>query len=169
MWLTDYYWFSDGLSVCCQLGNPEGENKLFFPRDHILLLLPSFCPSSVFLFFSQSPFLYVKFLFVLLVWHLKPNLICLKSVLFISSDYISLAINVFFRHMLQYILYPSHCGNSLTFFSRVFLQPEAISTFTSEPALVSFAEVFCKTSEGMKHVSFTSRNRYGLFEGRLSL
>uniref|UniRef100_A0A3Q0RVK0 Anaphase-promoting complex subunit 1 n=1 Tax=Amphilophus citrinellus TaxID=61819 RepID=A0A3Q0RVK0_AMPCI len=30
-------------------------------------------------------------------------------------------------------------------------KPEAISTFTSEPALVSFAEVFCKTSEGMKH------------------
>uniref|UniRef100_I3IXS1 Anaphase-promoting complex subunit 1 n=1 Tax=Oreochromis niloticus TaxID=8128 RepID=I3IXS1_ORENI len=30
-------------------------------------------------------------------------------------------------------------------------KPEAISTFTSEPALVSFAELFCKTSEGMKH------------------
>uniref|UniRef100_A0A4W6EXS5 Anaphase-promoting complex subunit 1 n=1 Tax=Lates calcarifer TaxID=8187 RepID=A0A4W6EXS5_LATCA len=30
-------------------------------------------------------------------------------------------------------------------------KPEAISTFTSEPALVSFAEFFCKTSEGMKH------------------
>ncbi|XP_041803521.1 anaphase-promoting complex subunit 1 isoform X1 [Chelmon rostratus] len=30
-------------------------------------------------------------------------------------------------------------------------KPEAISTFTSEPALVSFAEFFCKTSEEMKH------------------
>ncbi|XP_062286497.1 anaphase-promoting complex subunit 1 [Scomber scombrus] len=30
-------------------------------------------------------------------------------------------------------------------------KPEAISTFTSDPALVSFAEFFCKTSEGMKH------------------
>ncbi|XP_070834048.1 anaphase-promoting complex subunit 1 isoform X1 [Chaetodon trifascialis] len=30
-------------------------------------------------------------------------------------------------------------------------KPEAISTFTSEPALVSFAEFFCKPSEGMKH------------------
>ncbi|XP_076016530.1 anaphase-promoting complex subunit 1 isoform X2 [Genypterus blacodes] len=30
-------------------------------------------------------------------------------------------------------------------------KPDAISTFTSEPALVSFAELFCKTSEGMKH------------------
>ncbi|XP_061600875.1 anaphase-promoting complex subunit 1 isoform X1 [Cololabis saira] len=30
-------------------------------------------------------------------------------------------------------------------------KPEAISTFTSEPALISFAEFFCKTSEGMKH------------------
>ncbi|XP_061646236.1 anaphase-promoting complex subunit 1 [Phyllopteryx taeniolatus] len=28
---------------------------------------------------------------------------------------------------------------------------EAISTFTSEPALLSFAEFFCKTSDGMKH------------------
>uniref|UniRef100_A0A668AJ74 Anaphase-promoting complex subunit 1 n=2 Tax=Myripristis murdjan TaxID=586833 RepID=A0A668AJ74_9TELE len=31
-------------------------------------------------------------------------------------------------------------------------KPEAISTFTSEPALVSFAEFFCKASDGMKHV-----------------
>uniref|UniRef100_A0A8C8DW23 Anaphase-promoting complex subunit 1 n=1 Tax=Oryzias sinensis TaxID=183150 RepID=A0A8C8DW23_9TELE len=30
-------------------------------------------------------------------------------------------------------------------------KPEAISTFTSEPVLISFAEFFCKTSEGMKH------------------
>ncbi|KAM4592171.1 anaphase-promoting complex subunit 1 isoform 1-T1 [Odontesthes bonariensis] len=30
-------------------------------------------------------------------------------------------------------------------------KPEAISTFTSEPALISFAEFFCKASEGMKH------------------
>ncbi|XP_034407430.1 anaphase-promoting complex subunit 1 isoform X2 [Cyclopterus lumpus] len=30
-------------------------------------------------------------------------------------------------------------------------KPEAISTFTSEPALVSFAEFFCKTSEGVQH------------------
>lgn len=30
-------------------------------------------------------------------------------------------------------------------------KPEAISTFTSDPALVSFAELFCKSSEGMKH------------------
>lgn len=30
-------------------------------------------------------------------------------------------------------------------------KPEAISTFTSEPALISFAEFFCKSSEGMKH------------------
>ncbi|XP_017288052.1 anaphase-promoting complex subunit 1 isoform X2 [Kryptolebias marmoratus] len=30
-------------------------------------------------------------------------------------------------------------------------KPEAISTFTSEPALISFAEFFCKTSEAMKH------------------
>ncbi|XP_029925763.1 anaphase-promoting complex subunit 1 isoform X2 [Myripristis murdjan] len=30
-------------------------------------------------------------------------------------------------------------------------KPEAISTFTSEPALVSFAEFFCKASDGMKH------------------
>ncbi|KAM4607119.1 anaphase-promoting complex subunit 1 [Polymixia lowei] len=30
-------------------------------------------------------------------------------------------------------------------------KPEAISTFTSEAALVSFAEFFCKASEGMKH------------------
>uniref|UniRef100_A0A3B4V8D4 Anaphase promoting complex subunit 1 n=1 Tax=Seriola dumerili TaxID=41447 RepID=A0A3B4V8D4_SERDU len=30
-------------------------------------------------------------------------------------------------------------------------KPEAISTFTSEPVLVSFAEFFCKTSEGMKY------------------
>uniref|UniRef100_A0A3Q1EL04 Anaphase-promoting complex subunit 1 n=1 Tax=Acanthochromis polyacanthus TaxID=80966 RepID=A0A3Q1EL04_9TELE len=30
-------------------------------------------------------------------------------------------------------------------------KPEDISTFTSEPALVSFAEFFCKTSDGMKH------------------
>ncbi|MEQ2262531.1 Anaphase-promoting complex subunit 1, partial [Xenotaenia resolanae] len=29
-------------------------------------------------------------------------------------------------------------------------RPEAISTFTSEPALISFAEFFCKTSEGLK-------------------
>ncbi|XP_066534503.1 anaphase-promoting complex subunit 1 isoform X2 [Hoplias malabaricus] len=30
-------------------------------------------------------------------------------------------------------------------------KPEAISTFTSDAALVSFAEYFCKTSENMKH------------------
>uniref|UniRef100_A0A8C9YHF7 Anaphase-promoting complex subunit 1 n=1 Tax=Sander lucioperca TaxID=283035 RepID=A0A8C9YHF7_SANLU len=30
-------------------------------------------------------------------------------------------------------------------------EPESISTFTSEPALVSFAEFFCKTSEEIKH------------------
>ncbi|CAJ1067046.1 anaphase-promoting complex subunit 1 isoform X1 [Xyrichtys novacula] len=30
-------------------------------------------------------------------------------------------------------------------------KPEAISTFTSEPALVSFAEFFCKALDGMKH------------------
>nr|XP_046257770.1 anaphase-promoting complex subunit 1 isoform X2 [Scatophagus argus] len=30
-------------------------------------------------------------------------------------------------------------------------KPEAISTFTSEPALVSFAKFFCKTSEGVKY------------------
>uniref|UniRef100_A0A671WPK9 Anaphase promoting complex subunit 1 n=1 Tax=Sparus aurata TaxID=8175 RepID=A0A671WPK9_SPAAU len=30
-------------------------------------------------------------------------------------------------------------------------KPDAISTFTSEPALVSFAKFFCKTSEEMKH------------------
>uniref|UniRef100_A0A8C7Z098 Anaphase-promoting complex subunit 1 n=1 Tax=Oryzias sinensis TaxID=183150 RepID=A0A8C7Z098_9TELE len=34
-------------------------------------------------------------------------------------------------------------------------KPEAISTFTSEPVLISFAEFFCKTSEGMKHVKDT--------------
>lgn len=43
----------------------------------------------------------------------------------------------------------------------VFLQPEAISTFTSDPALISFAEFFCKPSEGMKHVSFLSRDECG--------
>uniref|UniRef100_A0A671WIE2 Anaphase promoting complex subunit 1 n=1 Tax=Sparus aurata TaxID=8175 RepID=A0A671WIE2_SPAAU len=32
-------------------------------------------------------------------------------------------------------------------------KPDAISTFTSEPALVSFAKFFCKTSEEMKHDS----------------
>uniref|UniRef100_A0A8C6KYU9 Anaphase promoting complex subunit 1 n=1 Tax=Nothobranchius furzeri TaxID=105023 RepID=A0A8C6KYU9_NOTFU len=32
-------------------------------------------------------------------------------------------------------------------------KPETISTFTSNPALISFADFFCKTSEGMKHVS----------------
>lgn len=35
----------------------------------------------------------------------------------------------------------------------MFLQPEAISTFTSEPALVSFAKFFCKTSEDNNYVS----------------
>uniref|UniRef100_A0A8C6KV63 Anaphase promoting complex subunit 1 n=1 Tax=Nothobranchius furzeri TaxID=105023 RepID=A0A8C6KV63_NOTFU len=30
-------------------------------------------------------------------------------------------------------------------------KPETISTFTSNPALISFADFFCKTSEGMKH------------------
>ncbi|XP_041866489.1 anaphase-promoting complex subunit 1 isoform X2 [Melanotaenia boesemani] len=30
-------------------------------------------------------------------------------------------------------------------------KPEAISTFTSEPALISFAEFFCKTTDGTKH------------------
>ncbi|KAM3605750.1 uncharacterized protein V6R79_003985 [Siganus canaliculatus] len=30
-------------------------------------------------------------------------------------------------------------------------KPEAISTFTSEPALISFAKFFCKTSEGIEH------------------
>uniref|UniRef100_A0A8C5E795 Anaphase-promoting complex subunit 1 n=1 Tax=Gouania willdenowi TaxID=441366 RepID=A0A8C5E795_GOUWI len=30
-------------------------------------------------------------------------------------------------------------------------KPEAISTFTSEPTLISFAELFCKKTEGMKH------------------
>ncbi|XP_046885397.1 LOW QUALITY PROTEIN: anaphase-promoting complex subunit 1 [Hypomesus transpacificus] len=30
-------------------------------------------------------------------------------------------------------------------------KPEAISTFTSDPALVSFAEYFCKASDGMKN------------------
>ncbi|CAG6016544.1 unnamed protein product [Menidia menidia] len=30
-------------------------------------------------------------------------------------------------------------------------KPEAISTFTSEPALISFAEFFCKSSDGIKH------------------
>ncbi|XP_035256642.1 anaphase-promoting complex subunit 1 isoform X2 [Anguilla anguilla] len=30
-------------------------------------------------------------------------------------------------------------------------KPEAISTFTSDPALVSFAEYFCKPAENMKH------------------
>uniref|UniRef100_A0A3Q3MXX9 Anaphase-promoting complex subunit 1 n=1 Tax=Mastacembelus armatus TaxID=205130 RepID=A0A3Q3MXX9_9TELE len=42
-------------------------------------------------------------------------------------------------------------------------KPENISAFTSEPALVSFAEYFCKTSEGMKHVSDT----LGLFSAML--
>lgn len=35
----------------------------------------------------------------------------------------------------------------------MFLQPEAISTFTSEPALISFAKFFCKTSEDNNFVS----------------
>ncbi|XP_030628160.1 anaphase-promoting complex subunit 1 [Chanos chanos] len=30
-------------------------------------------------------------------------------------------------------------------------KPEAISTFTSDPALISFAEYFCKASDNMKH------------------
>ncbi|KAM9365814.1 anaphase-promoting complex subunit 1 isoform 2-T3 [Pholidichthys leucotaenia] len=30
-------------------------------------------------------------------------------------------------------------------------KPEAISTFTSEPALLSFSELFCKSLEGIKH------------------
>lgn len=34
-------------------------------------------------------------------------------------------------------------------------QPEAISTFTSEPALVSFAKIFCKTSDCIQRVSYT--------------
>lgn len=37
----------------------------------------------------------------------------------------------------------------------LFLQPEAISTFTSEPTLVSFAEFFCNATDGMQHVSLT--------------
>lgn len=36
----------------------------------------------------------------------------------------------------------------------MFLQPEAISTFTSEPALISFAKFFCKTSEDNNFVSW---------------
>uniref|UniRef100_A0AAQ5Z4D2 Anaphase-promoting complex subunit 1 n=1 Tax=Amphiprion ocellaris TaxID=80972 RepID=A0AAQ5Z4D2_AMPOC len=40
----------------------------------------------------------------------------------------------------------NHCNSGVRAF-----KPEAISTFTSEPALVSFAEFFCKTSDGMKH------------------
>uniref|UniRef100_M4ARY5 Anaphase promoting complex subunit 1 n=1 Tax=Xiphophorus maculatus TaxID=8083 RepID=M4ARY5_XIPMA len=39
----------------------------------------------------------------------------------------------------------SHRNSGVTAF-----KPEAISTFTSEPALISFAEFFCKTSEGLK-------------------
>ncbi|XP_026165257.1 anaphase-promoting complex subunit 1 isoform X2 [Mastacembelus armatus] len=42
-------------------------------------------------------------------------------------------------------------------------KPENISAFTSEPALVSFAEYFCKTSEGMKHRGDT----LGLFSAML--
>ena len=48
---------------------------------------------------------------------------------------------------------------NFTISSCLFLQPEAISMFTSEPALVSFAEFFCKTSEGMKHVSFNTHQQ----------
>lgn len=45
--------------------------------------------------------------------------------------------------------WPSYMSSSFV----MFLQPEAISTFTSEPALVSFAKFFCKTSEDSDYVS----------------
>lgn len=53
---------------------------------------------------------------------------------------------------------------------RVGTQLEAISTFTSEPTLLSFAEFFCKAPDGMKHVSRcrfppTSRCRQGVWTG----
>lgn len=44
-----------------------------------------------------------------------------------------------------------------------FLQAETISAFTSEPALLSFAEFFCKTSEEMKHVSLNTEINVGVW------
>lgn len=41
------------------------------------------------------------------------------------------------------------------------LQPEAISTFTSDAALVSFAKYFCEASENMKNVSRSKITVYG--------
>lgn len=38
------------------------------------------------------------------------------------------------------------------------LQPEAISTFTSDAALVSFAKYFCEASENMKNVSWVEND-----------
>lgn len=54
----------------------------------------------------------------------------------------------------SYLLHPPpHHSGFVKYFSVMFLQPEAISTFTSEPALISFAKFFCKTSEDNNFVS----------------
>lgn len=54
----------------------------------------------------------------------------------------------------SYLLHPPpHYSGFVKYFLVLFLQPEAISTFTSEPALISFAKFFCKTSEDNNFVS----------------
>lgn len=54
----------------------------------------------------------------------------------------------------SYLLPPPHYSGFVKSFLVIFLQPEAISTFTSEPALISFAKFFCRTSEDNNFVSW---------------
>lgn len=127
--LTDYYWIPDGLSVChqhtCRYNGDEEKTNRKTPAIYSTCF--NWLLTCVCLF--QLPSL------------LRPNFPCpfsdcgdhLTCLLRLSHEYSGFA-----NHLYTFVM---------------FLQPEAISTFTSEPALVSFAKFFCKTSEDSDYVS----------------
>lgn len=90
---------------------------------HLLSLVPVMHVSLCFPF-SFYPIVFVHFLILLLIFGVF-YILC--PILRIWQNYIKVFV--------------------------VFPQPEAISTFTSEPALVSFAKFFCKTSDSSNCVS----------------
>lgn len=138
VWLTDYYWFLNGLNVrgqytCRSRGLKHKTRIIYSTLLHCLSCAFTF-PSFLLSFHSSYPF-------VLLF---PSSIVSINCIFNPRRLYLPCLFFASFR-----ILPIPLC---------VFLQPEAISTLTSEPALVSFAEFFCKTSEGMKHVSLTHRN-----------
>lgn len=139
--LTDYYWFPDDLSVCCQYkcmsSGDKGQTKCTI--------------YSTALSFSAEASRFQP----LFSWPHSPCTLCFC---FHYLPWLSSVLILFLLY--SFIPFMGLYKKSYSFV--MFLQPEAISTFTSEPALVSFAKFFCKRSEGIKYVSCHTEIDWGL-------